>query len=149
MMALELVMRRNFFSRASLFFFFVLIVIDQGAKAIAENSFSFRVICNSEGSWGLLLPVPVLVVLSLGILVVMIGIQWNQRLPGYPFLFLFAGGIGNLIDRLVRGCVVDFISFSSFLVFNIADIYLTLGCFFVVASYFFGNPHGEDYSHEP
>ena len=40
-----------------------------------------------------------------------------------------AGGIGNLIDRILKGYVVDFIYFSpiNFPVFNVADIFITVG----------------------
>lgn len=42
---------------------------------------------------------------------------------------LFAGALGNAIDRIFRGFVVDFIStsFITFPVFNIADIAITGG----------------------
>lgn len=43
-------------------------------------------------------------------------------------VFLFAGAIGNFIDRMVRGFVVDFFYFSliDFPIFNVADIYVTV-----------------------
>ena len=43
-------------------------------------------------------------------------------------LFLCAGALGNMIDRIARGFVVDFIYFSAvrFPVFNVADIYVTV-----------------------
>ncbi|MBQ6293881.1 MAG: signal peptidase II [Lachnospiraceae bacterium] len=42
-------------------------------------------------------------------------------------LFIFSGAIGNFIDRLRQGYVVDFLElrFMSFPVFNIADCYIT------------------------
>ncbi len=45
-------------------------------------------------------------------------------------LFVFAGGMGNWIDRITRGFVVDFFDFQfmSFAVFNVADIFITVGC---------------------
>lgn len=44
-------------------------------------------------------------------------------------LCIIAGGIGNLIDRLLLGYVTDMLSFSIFPpVFNIADIAVCLGC---------------------
>jgi len=48
-----------------------------------------------------------------------------------PLLLIFAGGIGNLIDRVRLGAVVDMLAFSffDFPVFNIADIYVTTGAF--------------------
>lgn len=43
-------------------------------------------------------------------------------------LFLIAGGLGNLIDRIRLGYVIDFFYFSliHFPVFNVADIYVTV-----------------------
>lgn len=44
-------------------------------------------------------------------------------------MLLFAGAIGNMIDRIFRGFVVDFIktTFIEFPVFNIADISIVCG----------------------
>ena len=49
-------------------------------------------------------------------------------------IILTAGAIGNFIDRLTRGYVVDFFYFSliDFPIFNVADIYVvvaTIGLF--------------------
>lgn len=43
---------------------------------------------------------------------------------------IIAGGLGNLIDRFTKGCVVDYIMtlFVSFPVFNFADCFITCGC---------------------
>lgn len=43
------------------------------------------------------------------------------------YLFLIAGALGNLIDRILYQYVIDFIYFSliNFPVFNVADIYVT------------------------
>jgi signal peptidase II len=38
-----------------------------------------------------------------------------------------AGALGNLIDRLYRGYVTDFISVGRFPVFNVADSCITMG----------------------
>lgn len=44
-------------------------------------------------------------------------------------VMIISGGLGNLIDRLVKGYVVDFIEvqFTDFAVFNFADILVTCG----------------------
>ena len=49
-------------------------------------------------------------------------------------LFILSGAIGNYIDRITNNYVIDFIYFSAinFPVFNVADIYVTLG-FIIVA----------------
>lgn len=49
------------------------------------------------------------------------------------FSVLISGGIGNLIDRIFRGYVVDYCDlifwpFENFAVFNLADCLTTLGC---------------------
>jgi signal peptidase II len=41
--------------------------------------------------------------------------------------FQLAGAAGNLIDRLLKGKVTDFISVGSFPVFNVADSSITVG----------------------
>lgn len=48
------------------------------------------------------------------------------------FVFLIAGAIGNMIDRIAKGYVVDMFDFCliNFPVFNVADIYVT--CSFAV-----------------
>lgn len=44
-------------------------------------------------------------------------------------VMIISGGLGNLIDRIVKGYVVDFIDvkFTDFAVFNFADILVTVG----------------------
>ena len=44
-------------------------------------------------------------------------------------ILVLVGGFGNLIDRIFRGHVIDFININlfNFPVFNMADIYITVG----------------------
>ena len=59
----------------------------------------------------------------------------GDRLVKLSFTLIAAGGIGNMIDRLIFGHVTDMIAFSFFPpVFNVADIAVTCGCALMVIS---------------
>lgn len=51
------------------------------------------------------------------------------KLPGVGLALLISGGIGNMIDRVALGYVVDFIDFCliDFAVFNGADSFVCIG----------------------
>ena len=53
----------------------------------------------------------------------------NNRLQQAAQILVLAGGIGNLIDRVLNGEVVDYINplFIDFAVFNFADILVCVG----------------------
>ena len=42
-------------------------------------------------------------------------------------LLVTAGAFGNYLDRVVRGHVVDFVHLTHWPVFNVADVYVTIG----------------------
>ena len=54
---------------------------------------------------------------------------------------IYGGGLGNMIDRLRLGYVVDMIEtqFMNFPVFNVADCFITCGCIFLVVHLVFFN----------
>ena len=54
---------------------------------------------------------------------------------------IYGGGLGNMIDRVRMGYVVDMIetTFMKFPVFNVADIFITCGCIALVVSLIFFN----------
>ncbi|MBR3149642.1 MAG: signal peptidase II [Eubacterium sp.] len=74
--------------------------------------------------------------------VVCVGVLWymfSDRCPNlwmyWSFGVVVSGGLGNLVDRVRFGYVVDFIepTFVNFAVFNIADSAVTLGAISLVA----------------
>lgn len=87
--------------------------------------------------------------LSIISLVFAIGVVWfmivkkpQNKIFTTSMLLLFAGAVGNVIDRIFRGFVVDFIktSFINFPVFNIADISITCGAaLLIIYLLFFDN----------
>ena len=54
---------------------------------------------------------------------------------------IYGGGLGNMIDRVRFSYVIDMIQtdFMDFPVFNVADCFITCGCFALMASLFFFN----------
>ena len=55
----------------------------------------------------------------------------QPRLRYWALVLVTAGAIGNYLDRLVRGYVVDFVHVSHWPVFNVADAYVTVGLLFL------------------
>ena len=56
----------------------------------------------------------------------------NSLLHRLALTFILAGGTGNLIDRTFLGFVIDFIKIPFIPVFNIADLVINLGLFFLI-----------------
>ncbi|MBR0596789.1 signal peptidase II [Sinanaerobacter chloroacetimidivorans] len=54
--------------------------------------------------------------------------------------FIVAGGIGNLIDRIGNGYVVDFFDIRVFPIFNVADISVCVGCGLLILFMFVVEP---------
>lgn len=50
-------------------------------------------------------------------------------------MLMIGGAVGNFINRLWVGSVIDFIDFSFFPSFNLADAFLTIGAFLIVVFY--------------
>ncbi len=80
-----------------------------------------------SGATGLLSAVSLIVCLAVaGVLMC-----WrdSSRMMNLCLTLILAGGVGNLIDRMRLGYVVDMFEFQfmQFAVFNVADVYITVG----------------------
>ena len=92
---------------------------------------------NDGGAWGmlggytwLLLSVTVVVMLVCIALLVKYGVK--NKLMFMAIILVLSGGLGNMIDRIFLGFVVDFIDFYAFpnawvWVFNVADSFVCVG----------------------
>lgn len=60
--------------------------------------------------------------------------RMNSKIGDISLMLIAAGGIGNLIDRVFRGYVVDFIYFAKihFAIFNVADSCVCVGVILLV-----------------
>ena len=90
-----------------------------------------------EGSTTLLIAVTT-VILVFGCFVLTKNILQNRVLNGCV-LVVMAGGLGNLIDRIFRGCVIDYLQFQfiDFPVFNFADCLVVCGIVVMVVDILF------------
>lgn len=61
------------------------------------------------------------------------------KFPDACLILIISGGIGNAIDRIVSGYVVDYIEplFMNFAVFNVADIFITVGAAMLIIYEFY------------
>lgn len=101
---------------------------------VIPHVFSFTYIHNYGAAWGLFSEHRWVFLILTGIAIIVLPILL-YRYRHLPFLFGFSlsliigGAIGNMIDRLLRGYVIDFFEFTfiDFPVFNVADICVTVG----------------------
>ena len=65
----------------------------------------------------------------------------TSKLNLYSYSFFLGGSLGNGIDRILNGYVVDFINlnFVNFAIFNIADVAINIGFILIVYSLFKNN----------
>lgn len=58
----------------------------------------------------------------------------SNFLERLSFMFIIAGAIGNIIDRIFRGYVVDMLDFRGVwaYVFNMADVYINFGVILIL-----------------
>ena len=103
-------------------------------EGIAFGFFSF----NQDYFYNLLTIIILLVVF----IVLMMAIK-NKGYQKYALLMILGGALGNLYDRVFFRAVPDFIDFHvgefHWFVFNVADIFICLGVFFMILSEFIGN----------
>lgn len=144
--------------------FLMLIWFDQWTKSLAvanlmnqdpfiiiKDVFQLRYLENRGAAFGMMQGQQTFFVISALIAVAVIAyvyfkLPWEKRF--HPLravvLFIASGAVGNLIDRLALGYVVDFFYFEliDFPIFNVADIYVT--CATVVLALLILFYYGED-----
>lgn len=140
----------------------LVIIIDQIAKLMTESMLPYQVpfdllpilslyrtyntgiafsLLSGFGDLGL-------IVMTFAITVVVL-VLWHKsedggRWAAVGYALIIGGALGNLIDRIAYGHVVDFLYLHlgerSLFVFNLADVALTVGPILLVAIYLFSRP---------
>lgn len=134
----------------------LLIIIDQVTKCVVvknmynsnitvlEGILSFTYVENKGGAYGIGNDSTLMFIIVNAIVITLITkfiLSEKNDISTYILISLgliLAGGIGNLVDRIFRGFVVDYIDFNpliKFPVFNIADICVVLGCMLIIINF--------------
>lgn len=88
----------------------------------------------SDKTYGIILLSCISVIFCVGVIWFMIKRKPQHKLLTISLALMLSGAIGNVIDRIFKGYVVDFIetTFIKFPVFNIADIAITIGASLII-----------------
>lgn len=117
-----------------------------GNVTIIPNILQFKIKENIEGNYVVNSNSTILYIFTNIVVLVMVfkflrmENQFVDRKLKIFFSFVLAGGLSNLIDRLVRGYVFEYIDFTQAVpvpVFNLADIFVTIGWLCIVARFAF------------
>ena len=77
------------------------------------------------------------------VLIILFMIFKSEEKKKYALLMILGGALGNLYDRIYYRAVPDFIDFHfgefHWFIFNFADVFITLGVFFMILLEFIGN----------
>jgi len=112
--------------------------LDGGSvRELIGGLLDFRYVENTDIAFNLLrwvpetVRTPILLVFGAIVLVVLglllLRASGGSRLQRLALVLVTAGAIGNFLDRAIRGYVVDFVHVHHWPVFNVADIYITVG----------------------
>ncbi|HJF68232.1 signal peptidase II [Staphylococcus kloosii] len=147
-------MKRQYYIGTSLFIAIIILILDQITKFVIASSMrigdSFEVIPgflnitshrNNGAAWGILSgKMSFFFIITIIILIVLIVFYIKEAkynlFMQIALSLLFAGALGNFIDRLFHGEVVDFIDTYifgyNFPIFNVADSSLTIGVILII-----------------
>lgn len=135
---------------------FIVIIIDFITKLIISNNlvmnssveiipnfFSLTYTHNYGGAWSIFnnntLAITIIsFIVIMGIIYYLLKNKVTKKIEVIGYSLLLGGAIGNLIDRIVYGYVIDFLDFYifkyDFPIFNVADIGIVVGIILLLVS---------------
>ena len=115
-----------------------LVGLDQLAKYLVIKFYPELVSTNSGISFGLGSGLSKNLIIALSsILIVALLFYFEKTKYKTAFVFLISGAAGNLIDRLWRSSVVDYINIRIWPSFNLADAMLSIGVLLIAINLLF------------
>tara|TARA_Y100000310_G_C20598040_1_gene771530 strand:- start:101 stop:529 length:429 start_codon:yes stop_codon:yes gene_type:complete len=116
----------------------ILIVFDQFTKFLFQNQYYgsgfFKIYYteNTGAAFSILQNQNLLLAIIAIVVVALIFYYYKQVKLKLPLILILAGAVGNLIDRVFFGFVRDFISISIWPIFNLADVFSTVGVLWLI-----------------
>ncbi len=84
---------------------------------------------------GLILNIGIFLIIVIIAIVLAKLIKKKENLPAFGLTFLLFGAISNMADRLVYGFVIDYFNLKWFTVFNLADVMIVGGVFYIILNF--------------
>ena len=126
-----------------------------GSEILSSKFLNIRLIFNEGIAFGLfsfddkmlydILTILILIVI-IALILMTLGSQGAKK---YSLLMILGGALGNVFDRLFYRAVPDFLDFHvgnyHWFIFNVADIFITLGVIFMIILEFIGNNDKNNY----
>ena len=159
--------KKNLFISSS--FIFIIFLLDRvsktyviylndkllGIEILSSKFLNIRLIWNEGIAFGLLSFNDKIIynlltfIIFIIILIIFFMVLKSYGLKKYSLLMILGGAIGNVYDRIFYGAVPDFIDFHignfHWFIFNVADIFITLGVIFMIIIEITGNNKNNKY----
>jgi signal peptidase II len=123
--------------------FLILIFLDRLTKIWASNLsinkdyglLALTYTANSGAGFSILQNMNMLLII-ISIIALIALVYFYNHIPRFSLIMIISGIVGNLIDRIFYGSVVDFINFKFWPVFNVADALICIGVIYWIVKIF-------------
>lgn len=119
-------MRKINFKKYQFFLTLILFLLLQLTNYFIVQNFSDIINFNDRMLFGLYGNNFFSIILSMTLIIVLLSLRKKHF---FPVVFIVAGSISNIFDRLFYGGAVDYLKITNFPVFNISDILIVIGLF--------------------
>jgi signal peptidase II len=124
----------NVSSARKIFGLIALFVFTDQIVKFAIRHFGGFYVCNKNLAFGIKIPDLLFWIFSAGVITVLIYLLYKKRFiyNTLCLMLILSGAFSNMIDRYYFGCVIDFIDLKFWPVFNLADVFITVGGIMII-----------------